>query len=158
MADAAEVAAPAVAVGPAGQVRPPEAHMTPGERAAGCLLGLATLAAAVWLMRRERRAPSLGPSAWRGPNAWLLALAGLLVIAGSCLDPAQWPRTFMATWTAAGTVVAAALCVAGFDMLTVRRRGLAERRATLAAHRAELAAEFPPPRRPLDDWRKPSSN
>ncbi len=143
---------------PAGPARVPQAKMTPFERGAGTALGLAVVAAAAWLALRERRVAGLGPAHWRGPTAGLLAFAGLLICWGSWIDPAAEPRRFIAVWCAVGAAIAVASAVACWDLLQIRRRGLAERRELLARSRAEMFASVPPRPSRLDSWRRPSDN
>ena len=150
MADPAQVI-------PAAAPRPPLA-MTPFERGAGTVLAAATIAAALWLLWRERRMPNLGPAAWRKPTAWLLVAVGALMACGSWLEPAATPRLFLIVWMAALLGIALAALIACADLMLVRRRGLAARRELHAARKAALQAELPSPPNAHDRWRRPSNN
>lgn len=124
--------------------------ITPFEKSLGILLGLAVIAASVFLLGRQRAAalaenaenPPAAVPWWRKPTAWMMFACGLLIIAGVWIDPRATPRFFMYHWLFVLLLTMLLFLVAGFDMLSVRRQAMIDRLQLIRDNQDELRRDI----------------
>ena len=129
--------------------------LSPTGKALGTLLGLGTLAASVYLVVRQRPGPKVesqgaastprslvAENVWRLPTARLMAVCAILILVGSWLDPTQYGKPFVVVWASVLCLVMVLLAMAGFDMLTLRRRAFHERIRLMRQNQAEMETDL----------------